>query len=164
MTLRRWHRCETSVTSILQIEGDGFQVNKGHLSEITRRWGIREELRLMKEWEQIDKRVWMGGGREKITICVGGMSIVDVNKEEAWLENKVSRNQRKLCFWNLGNDQVMSTAKGSFRRTMLVSPLLGNSLFEGSILSFNNLFTPFQQCLYSAQHNAVSFVLGLDKN
>jgi len=36
-------------------------------------------------------------GREKIMICFGGMSIVDVNKEEAWLE-KSEEESEKVTF------------------------------------------------------------------
>lgn len=93
--------------------------------------------------------------REMTTICFGGISIVDIKKEEAGLENEMKKNQTekeeevRVMFLKPreGADNEYADAasfvscKRNFMRMIIISPLPCNDFLEACILSFINPFT-----------------------
>lgn len=92
-------------------------------------------------------------GRERqLPVFFGGISIVDIKKEEAGLENEMKKNQTEkeeevrvmfLKPWEgAGNEHADAASfvicKRNFMRMMIISPLLCNGFLEAFILSSVN--------------------------
>lgn len=92
-------------------------------------------------------------GRERqLPVFFGGISIVDIKKEEAGLENEMKKNQTakeeevRVMFLKpregAGNEHADAASfvicKRNFMRMMIISPLLCNGFLEAFILSSVN--------------------------